>query len=156
MAWRHAAKDLDYDIEAFGRGHTHNGTEGLLRQHRAIEFRTGIAAVVAVAAVMIHVFAEITEQDTPAAHRSLGITLHEIELAGIDILLARFLHEVAACDDVAVGIEKDSLGRESVASGPPYLLIVAFYIAGDIVVHHPAHIALIDSHAKGDCSADHL
>ena len=45
---------------------------------------------------------------------------------------------------------------KTVASGTAYFLIIALYVAGHIVVHHPADIAFVNTHAESYCSTHHL
>ena len=97
---------------------------------------------------MIHSLAEIVEQNSAAAYLTLGIFLHTVQLLVVDSLLTAVLSKLTQHDDVAHLIEQYRLAGQSVATSTPYLLIIALYALRQVVVHHVAYIALVDTHAE--------
>ena len=68
-------------------------------------------------------------------------------------LLFRVLHllqEIFLLGLVSIGIEEDALGGQSVPSGPPCFLVVAFQVFWQVVVDHETYVRLVDAHAEGD------
>ena len=48
------------------------------------------------------------------------------------------------------------MAGRAVAAGAADFLVVALDVFGQVVVNHPAHVALVDAHAEGDGGHDHL
>ena len=55
---------------------------------------------------------------------------------------------------VAEAEQQQGLGGQAVAAAAAGLLVVALDALGQVVVHHEAHVALVDAHAEGD-GGDH-
>ena len=59
-------------------------------------------------------------------------------------------------DNVTDVVEQYSLTWQSVTTATPYFLIVILDALRQIIVHHKAHIALVDAHSEGNRGTDHL
>ncbi len=105
---------------------------------------------------MVHRLVEIAQQNASATQRRLRILLHALQFLVVYGLLAALVDEPLKSDDVGVGIEHRRLGLHAVASGTPYLLIVALNVAGHVVVDHPADIAFVDTHSESHGGTHHL
>ena len=134
----------------------HYGAERLLGKNGAVEARGLVAADVAIAAVAVALLAEVAKEHSAPAYPCLGVCLHTGELLEVYGSAARVLGEAAQRDDITVAVEEYGFGRQTVAAGASNLLVVAFDSAGEVVVHHPADVALVDAHAEGHCGTYHL
>ena len=128
---------------------THNARKSFLYKYCPVKTLWRILADITVAAVMVHCLAEIVEQYSSAADLTLCIFLHTVQLLVVDGLLTAVLGKLTQHDDVAHLIEQYRLAGQSVASSTTYLLIIALYALRQVVVHHVAHIALVDAHTEG-------
>ena len=134
----------------------------LLGVDRGVVGLRRVEADVAVAAVVAQVFAEVAEQHAAAAGGGLGVAHHAVELVQLDAHVIggvgtgrdAALDEAARDGCVAEAEEQEGLGGQAVAPRPAGLLVVALDVLGQVVVHHEAHVALVDAHAEGD-GGDH-
>ena len=134
-----------------GLTHPPDAGERLLGIFGAVITLGGIQADVAVATRLVVVLAEVVEQHLTAAGLRLGEGRHHVELVLLHLQLLGVFDVVEQASHPAnVGgiIEQQRLGRGPIAAGPAGLLIVGFDILGDVVVHHEAHVGLVDPHAK--------
>jgi len=128
-------------------------------QHGAVEVARRVLAYIAVAARFRTLLAEVVEQDGAAAHLRFGVFLHPLQLRDHHFLVARvrdLLGEVHVRLHVGVAVKEDGFRRPAIAPCTTDLLVVALHRAGQVVVDHEAHIALVDAHAEGDGGADHM
>ncbi len=103
--------------------------------------------------------AEVAEQHPPPAGGGLGEADHGVELVQLDADLlgvAAALDQRARDGRVAEAEEQQGVGGQAVPACPPRLLVVALEVLGQVVVHHEAHIGLVDSQAEGDRGDDHV
>ena len=105
---------------------------------------------------MIHRLAEIVEQDTSTTHLTLRILLHTLQFLVVDVLLSTLLRKLSERDDVADLIEEHRLTRQTVTSATTNLLIIALNALRQIIVHHEAHITLVDAHTKSNGGTHHI
>ena len=127
-----------------------------MSQSGAIETVWRIEADVAVAAVVSGCFAEVTQQYAAAAYSGLCEFEHLLQFFVAYTAAARLLGEVTQSNHIGHGVEHQSMGRQAVASGTTYFLVVAFDVGWQIVVYHIAYVALVDAHAECYCGAHHL
>ena len=72
-------------------------------------------------------------------------------LVGVEIRFAGALpDERFPAEDVGGGVEEDALGRQSIATGPPRLLLVGLEALGERGVEDETDIGAVDPHAEGD------
>ena len=71
------------------------------------------------------------------------------ELVCAQVLARGLLDEELLRVHVAGGVEQKALGRRSVASGAPGLLVVVLQAARDVVVDDVVDVRLVDAHAEG-------
>ena len=118
----------------------------------AVEGGAGVQAVVAaVAVVLLVVFAEVVQQQLPAALARFGVGGDLGQQLAADLLLGDrlALHVLLQFLYVLVAVVGYAQALLSVASGAPGLLVVALYALGDVVVDHEAHVGLVDAHSEG-------
>ena len=98
------------------------------------------------------------KQRLAATHRRLGVACRFEQQLLANLLLGNrlALHEFLELLQVLVGVESDALPLAVVATGATRFLIVAFEALGDVVVNHKSHIRLVDTHAEGDSSHNHI
>ena len=135
------------------------GFERHLERSPGIDLRFGIAAVVAVAAVVLGiVLAEIVQQRLAAAHRTLGVgnRLQQQQLADLLFGDGLALHELLEFLDVLVTVKGQAVALAAVAAGAARLLVIAFERLGNVVVDDIAHVGFVDAHAESDRRHDHL
>ena len=65
-------------------------------------------------------------------------------------------YEEPVYDDVAVVVEDNAVGRETVAPCPAGFLIVVFHAARHIVVNDEPYVGFVDAHAEGICRNNHI
>ena len=110
--------------------------------------------------------AEISQLHGAATFAGLRVAQHLPQLLAGDALFVRqrleghridlLRNDVLGGADVA-GAEIENAARLlAVAAGAPGFLVVALERFRQVVVHDPAHIGLVDAHAKGDGGDDHL
>ena len=124
-----------------------------------VDLRFGIAAVVAVAAVLLGILlAEVVQQCLAAAHRTLGIgdRFEQQQLADFLLGDGLALHELLELLDILVAVEGQTVALAAVAARTARLLIVAFERLGNVIVNHIAHVGLVDTHAEGNGRHNHV
>ena len=65
-------------------------------------------------------------------------------------------YEESVYDDVAVVVEDNAVGGETVAPCPAGFLIVVFHAARHVVVYDEPNVGLVDAHAEGICRNNHI
>src|SRR4029079_4112589 len=111
-----------------------SGTRGDARFERSDAIVANAAAFEAVP------FAEIIEQQLPAALGALRVARHPFELGAIR-LAPGLVFVLLPPDEELVrapvldAIEEDARRRVAVASGPPRFLVVGLQRSGEVVVH---------------------
>ena len=135
---------------------THNGTERHLNILRAVKQPGRMLANVTIMTIRCCLLTKVVQQDTPATHTGLGIFTHSAQAFHIDILLAARPGKPGKLYDILDIIEQQSVGRCSVPTGTSYLLIVILNALGQIIMDYETHIPLINTHAEGNGSANHL
>ena len=105
---------------------------------------------------MVGRLAEIIQENAPSANVRLGVLPHALELIHVDVQLSALPGKFCELYNVGERIEQNGVGRSTIASGTSYLLIEALNALGQVIVYHPAHVAFVDAHAKGDSGANHL
>ena len=135
---------------------TNHGTQCLLGKHGTIEGTGRIVADITMTAILSRSLSEIIQEDSPSADSRFGVFFHSSQLFQIHRFLSAFFAKRTEGDDVCHRIEQYRIGRSAVSSGTSYLLIEALDALRHVVVNHPAHIALVDTHSEGDGSAHHL
>ena len=131
--------------------HPPDAGERLLGIFGAVITLGRIEADVAVAARLVVVLAEVVEQHLTAAGLRLGEGRHHVELVLLHLqLLGVFdvVEQPAHPTDVGGIVEQQRLGRSAVTPGAAGFLIVGFDVLRDVVVHHEAHVGLVDAHAE--------
>src|SRR5690606_36248213 len=126
--------------------------------------RARFAAVVAGVAGAGEIFAEVAQLYRAPTFAGLRVA-HD--LAQLLARHALFLEERLAAQridflldqkvrgaDVAGAEVQDTARAVAVAPGTPRLLVITLERPGQIVMHHPAHVRLVDTHAEGD-GGDH-
>ena len=146
----HAGRQADLLVGAL------NGRERHLSQCGSVEALRRILAHVAVAAVVLGLFAEIIQQYPSPADGRFGILLHAFEFVHVDVLLSALSCKLRELYHIGQRIEQDGLGRSPVATGTPNLLVETLNALGHVVVNHPAHVLLVDAHTEGYRGANHL
>ena len=116
------------------------------------------AVVAALAVVLVVHLAEVVEEEPSAAHAGLGEAHGIGQQLAPDLLLGHglALQELLELLDVLVAVEGHALAFTAITACAPGLLIIALEALGDVVVDHEAHIGLVDAHAEGDGSYDHI
>src|SRR6478736_4939114 len=66
------------------------------------------------------------------------------------------IREAVVGFDLRPRIEQHAIALQTIAPGSPELLIIALHRARHVVMHHEAHVRLVDAHAEGDGSDDHV
>ena len=127
------------------------------------EFPEAIRAVTALGRAIFkrRLVAEIIEDIAAQTARRVAIPHHGLEHAALSgprdfglfrllggILAVAFDKETAG-GHVAIAPQKKALARLAIASRAPRLLIIRFKAFRHVVMHDPAHVRLVDSHAKG-------
>ena len=133
--------------------------EGHAERSPGVDPGLGMAAVVAVAAVLLGVLlAEIVQQRLAAAHRTLGVgdRLEQQQLPDLLLGDGLALHELLELLNVLVAVKGQAVSFAAVAARTPRLLVVAFERLGNVVVDDVAHVGLVDAHAESDRGDDHL
>ncbi len=131
--------------------HPPDAGECLLGVFGAVIALGRIEADVAVAARLVVVLTEVVEQHLAPAGLRLGKGRHHVELVLLHLQLLGILdvvEQAAHPADVGGIVEQQRLGRGAIAAGATGLLIVGFDVLGDVVVHHEAHVGLVDAHAE--------
>ena len=118
----------------------------------------GWLAVVAEAAVLVQLLAEVVQQLPAAAHRRLGVVGHlGQQLVGVVALGHRLvLAELFQLENVVVAVEHQAVAFQAVAAAAAGFLVVALDGLGRVVVNHEAHVGLVDAHAEGDGGHNHV
>ncbi len=154
-----AAEDIDDMAHAEALSDTVDAGKSLAGLFGNIIELRRIQTDVAVAAWLMLLFSEITEEYLSSTAPGFGKGDHGIELVDLYAFLlhvpAQF-NEAAGHHDIAVAKKKHGLGRETVAAGPTCFLIVAFNIFGKVVVKHKADIGFVDTHTEGHRGDDYL
>ncbi len=146
-----AAQHLHHVTDPEVLTHPPDAGERLLGILGAVVALGRIQTDVAVAARLVVVFTEVVEQHLTAAGLRLGKGRHHVELVLLHLQLLRVFYVVEQAPHPAyVGgvVQQQRLGRGTVTAGPARLLIVGFDVLGDVVVHHEAHVRLVDPHAE--------
>ena len=154
-----AHKDVDQVVGLELVADVAQGFEGHLQRRTGIDLRFGIAAVVAVSAVVLAIFlAEIVQQRLAAAHRTLGIGDRLLQEQFPDLLFGDgfALHELFEFLNILVAVKGQAVALAAVTSGASCLLVVSFERLRDVVVDHVTHVGLVDAHAEGDRGDNHL
>ena len=75
-----------------------------------------------------------------------------------DVLLAHgfTFHELFELLQVFVRVERNAQAFTAVSSGASRLLVIAFETFGNIVMYHESNVGLVNPHAKGNGSHDHV
>ena len=126
--------------------------------HRAVESFARIQAIIAALARWRHeVFAEIFQQRRAPAFARLRVGDHRTQLLVRDplLVLAFLLDKTPLLHHVACAEQQQTITRQSVAARAPGFLIVTLDVLGQIVMHHKAHIRLVDAHPERDRRRDH-
>ena len=79
----------------------YDGAQGLLYDDGSVEALGRISAYVTVAAVVIHGFSEIIQQDSSAANVCFGILLHPFQFLKVDFLLVAFGGKLGQKHDIS-------------------------------------------------------
>ena len=125
----------------------------------AVEYGLRVEAVVAATAVLLSVFfAEVVEQQFPAALARLGVCHDLVQELAADFLLGHglALHELLQFAYILIAVVGDAEAFFAVAARAPGLLIIALYALRDVVVDYETHVRLVDSHAEGDRGHYHI
>ena len=116
-------------------------------------------AVITYSAIFNRVFlTEIIQKRNPAASIRLTKTDQSIEMNVGDPLFFLFflINKIFDLGDVTVTEEQQTMRLQTIASGSPDLLIIAFDVTGKIEMNDKADIRFIDSHPKSDGCHDYL
>ena len=135
------------------------GLERHLERRPGVDLRLGVAAVVAVAAVVLGIlFAKVVQQRPAAAHRTLGIgdRFEQQQLADLLFGDGLALHELFELLDVLITIKGQAVAFAAVTAGAARLLVIAFERLGNVIVDDIAHVGFVDAHAEGDRRHDDL
>ena len=130
-------------------------TQSHLHISRTVKSFRRILADVTVAAVVVCLFTEIVQEDPSPTDARFCILLHPSELLYVHILLSALFGKLRQLDDIRQGIEEHGVCWGTVSACTPDLLIETLDALGHIIMDHPSHITLIDTHAKGDGGTDH-
>ena len=107
-------------------------------------------------AILTGGLSEIIQEDSSSADSRFGVFFHSSQFFQIHRFLSAFFAERTEGDDICHRIEQYRIGRSAVSSGSSYLLIETLDALRHVVVNHPAHVALVDTHSEGDGSAHHF
>ena len=66
------------------------------------------------------------------------------------IIVFNLADEVFLLGAVTVGIKQHTIARQAVPPGAARFLVIALHGLGQVIVHHQAHVRLVDAHAKCD------
>ena len=135
---------------------TDHGTQRLLGKHGTIEGAGRIVADITMTTILAGGLSEIIQEDSSSADSRFGVFFHSSQFFQIHRFLSAFFAERTEGDDICHRIEQYRIGRSAVSSGSSYLLIETLDALRHIVVNHPAHVALVDTHSEGDGSAHHF
>ena len=152
----HASQNLNHRTRRNAFIGSRNGTQCLLHDFRSIKLTRWILANIAITAIVITLFIEVVEQDAPSAYTTLSIFAHSFEFFTIYLSQTTIVSKPFQLDNVVQGIEKHGLCRCPVSSSSTNLLIETFNALGHVIVNHPSHVALVDTHTKGNRSTNHL
>ena len=110
--------------------------------------------------------AEISQLHGAATFPGLRVAQHLSQLLAGNALFVRqrleghridlLRNDVLGSSNVARTEIENAARALAVAAGAPGFLVVALERFRQVVVHDPAHIGLVDAHAKGDGGDDHL
>ena len=153
------AQHIDHVADAETLADPVHARQGFLRIHGGVELLRRVLADIAVAAVLVQVVGKIIQQHAAPTGDRLGQRDHGVELVGLDALLVfvlRIFDQASRGDHVLRAVQQQGLGRQAVAPGAPGLLVIALDVFGQVVVHHEAHIRLVDTHAEGNGGHHHL
>ena len=134
----------------------HNRTQRHLHQYGAIESFRGILAHVAVTAVVVDTLIEITQKNPSPTNRRFGVTLHQLQLLSVELHLPRFLDETIVRNHITIRVKHQRISLQTIAPCSTNFLIIRLHILRHIVMHHPSHIALVDTHTEGYSSTHNL
>ena len=120
--------------------------------------RRRLQAIVAIAALIRRVLAEVAQQDRAAAAGRLDQHRQRVQAlalgrpaVGLDLLL----DPLPGAREILGGPEQPGLGRLAVAAGAAGLLVISLDALGDGGVGDEPHVGLVDAHAEGDGRGDH-
>src|SRR5437867_7141113 len=66
-----------------------------------------------------------------------------------------FVDELCLLDHIAGAEKQDTIARQSIASGAPGFLVVAFDVFWQIIMDDIAHVWLVDAHSERDRRTNH-
>ena len=135
-----------------------DGGKHFLGGDGAVEGGDGSAAIVAMAAIGLHVLAEAAQERAGAAGRGFGEGDHGLEAFAHDGFLRlggdALGEPVAGAGDVLAAIKQDGVGGLAVAAGAADLLVVGFGAVGHVEMDDEADVWTVDAHAEGDGGDD--
>ena len=102
-----------------------------------------IKADVTVSAVFSQILVKVGEQDPAPATQCLCKANHGIQLVEFYSFLfrvVRFFYQAAGQDNVAISKQQECFGSHAVTSGAPGLLVVTFYVLGNIIMDDKSDI----------------
>ena len=152
----HASQYLDAGAHGNLFARSHHGTQRLLGKYGTIEGTWRIVADITMTAILTGGLSEIIQEDSSSADSRFGVFFHSSQFFQIHRFLSAFFAERAQGDDVCHRIEQYRICRSAVSSGSSYLLIETLDALRHVVVNHPSHVALVDTHSEGDGSAHHF
>ena len=152
----HASQYLDAGAHGNLFARSYHGTQRLLGKHGTIEGTWRIVADITMTTILTGSLSEIIQEDSSSADSRFGVFFHSSQFFQIHRFLSAFFAERTEGDDICHRIEQYRIGRCAVSSGSSYLLIETLDALRHVVVNHPAHIALVDTHSEGDGSAHHF
>ena len=135
---------------------SHDSAQRFLHQYAPVETPGWIFTYIAIAAIVIHFLAEITQQDAPAADVGFAVPLHLFQFLQVHLALPALLGETSKHDQVAQRIEKQRVAPQAIPARPSDLLIIILDASRHVVMDDPAHVAFIDAHPESDRGAYHI
>src|SRR5690606_20253025 len=110
----------------------------------------GIPAIVAhsAAVITVKIFAEIMENEFPAAHAVFCVRNYFLQKLSADFHFRNMLSvkEFFEFFNVFIAVKSQTITFAAVTTSPAGFLIIALYTFGYIVVNHKSHIGLVNSH----------
>ena len=122
-----------------------------------VEPHLGVEAVVAGPAVVREIiFAEVIQQQFPAALAGFGVGDGFVQELLADLLLRHRLplHEFLQLLDVFITVVCEADAFLAIPPGPAGFLVISLYAFGNVVVDDKTDIRLVDAHAEGDGGHD--
>ena len=103
-------------------------------------------------------FSKIMKEQLASAHRRLGISGRFFKKLTTNVLFANGLafHELLQFLEIFVRIEGNAKALAAISAGASCFLVISFKAFGNVVVDDESHIGLVDAHAKGDGSHNHI